>query len=90
MTTPATQHSNSPAATVLDAAASAVEHVLAFGQGVLGRAELHVHAWRMGRDEGTAAWVREFEQRGSTDELPGDAISPAQMQAFIDATRDSP
>jgi len=73
----------------LDAAARLTESALAAGHRVLGRAELHVHAWRAGRDEGTVAWVADIQQRSHDGTLAEQAIDLSVLQKYADEARSS-
>jgi len=83
MPTHASQHQSSSAQQAVDAAARLAESALAVGHRALGRAELHVHAWRAGRDASTAAWVDEVQRQGADGTLADHAADPDLLRKYI-------
>ncbi len=81
--------SGSTSTHMVDAAARVAETALAASRTALTRAELHLHAWRVGRDPSTAAWIRDIEQRGAEGTLAHDAIDPDVLREYINEDRNA-
>jgi len=87
MTTPAQHRPTAPVDRVVDGLAHAAESSLAVGHRLLGRAQLHVHAWRVGRDPSLAAWVHDIERRGASGEIAAHGVDFDLLRKRIDADR---
>lgn len=76
-----------PVQQVIDAAARATEAMLSVGHRALGRAELHVHAWRLGRDPQIVDWIADIEREAADGYLATQAVEPELLKKYISAER---
>jgi hypothetical protein len=83
------KHEASFADHVIDRAARVLELLLARAQRGFGRAELHIHAWRTGRDAETLDWVADIERRADTGALEEQVIPPELLLKYLDDARSS-